>query len=100
MPSAKEPSASDQYSAKTVHQPADPLRYRLLLQRAVRDAEVAAVGEAKCDAGNHRDAVLANQPLGKLHRIRVGVDAYEAVERAVGRRHGTQRLERPQLGGD
>ncbi len=42
--------------------------------------------------------MLANQPLGDAHRIRRDVDPQEAVERAVGRRHGAERLQRPELG--
>ena len=49
-------------------------------------------------ARNHSDAVLANQPLGDAHRIGRDVDPQEAVERAVGGRHGAERLQRPELG--
>ena len=46
-------------------QPADPLGDRRLLQRAVGDAEVAAVGHPERRTRDDRDLVLANQPLGR-----------------------------------
>src|SRR5262245_3634876 len=91
-----QPSAidTDKYLPTSADQPADSLRHRFLLERAVGDAEVAAVGQAERGAGNHGDAMLANQPLRHLHRIGVGVHPQETVEGAVGRRHRAQRLER------
>ena len=47
----------------------DSFRDRRLFERAVGDAEVAAVGQAERGPGNDRDPVFPDQPLGDAHRI-------------------------------
>ena len=42
-------------------------------ERAVRDAEVAAVGQAERGPGNDGDLVFADQPLGDAHADRRSV---------------------------
>ena len=48
---------------------ADPFGDRCLLERAVRHAEITAVGQAERGGGNHRDFVFANQPFGHAHEV-------------------------------
>jgi len=74
------------------HQTADPFRDRLLLQRAVRDAEIASVTHAEGGSWDDRDFVLANQAFRERERREIGVDFDETVERAVrGRDRGRAR---------
>ncbi len=53
------------FARQALDQPADALADGRLLQRAVGDAEVAALGHAERGAGNDGDLVLADQPLGE-----------------------------------
>src|SRR6185295_1706603 len=76
---------------------ADPLGDRGLLQGAVGDAEVAAVGDAERRSGNHGDLVLANQALGDSHRVDFAIHLQQHVKGAVGGRHFSERCERFEL---
>src|SRR5215813_1142387 len=86
--------------AQPLDEPPDAFGDGRLLQRAVGDAEVAAVLHAERRAGNHRHFVLANQPLGERERRLVGVHAEQAVKGAVRRGHRGERAELSQLRDD
>src|SRR3954462_11754374 len=77
--------------AQAADEPPDAFGDGRLLQRAVGDTEVAAVRHPERGTRDHRDLVLANQPLRDGHRIERGVDLQQHVKGAVGRRHGDPR---------
>src|SRR5258708_38269581 len=62
-------SLLDQNRAQATHQAADAFGHRILLQCAVGNAEVAAVGHPEREARKHRHAVFPDQALGDRHRI-------------------------------
>src|SRR3954462_6256669 len=83
--------------AQACNEPPDAFGDGRLLQRAGGDTEGAAVRHPERGTRDHRDLVLANQPLRDGHRIRRGLDLKQHVQGPVGRPPGDPRRPRGQF---
>ena len=83
-------------SAEAGHEALHGLLHRRGIHRPVSDPQVAAIVHPEDRAGNHRDAVLADQALDERHGIAAPMNPDEEIERSVRPRHRHPRSEAEQ----